>query len=73
LKKMNSTDFAQLVTGFLTDYLPLQRCYSKNTLLSYRDSLKLFLRFISEEKGVKLKTFKVKNFNRGIIITDLHY
>jgi len=51
----------------------LQRCYSKNTLLSYRDSLKLFLRFISEEKGVKLKTFKVKNFNRGIIITDLHY
>ena len=33
----NSTDFACLVTGFLTDYLPHHRCYSKNTILSYRD------------------------------------
>jgi site-specific recombinase XerD len=70
---VNSTDFAQLVTGFLTDYLPLQRCYSKNTILSYKDSLKLFLRFITEEKGVKLKSFKVKNFNRGIIIEFLEW
>ena len=47
---MNSTDFACLVTGFLTDYLPHHRCYSKNTVLSYRDTLKLFLRFLKEEK-----------------------
>ena len=73
MKNMNSTDFAQLVTGFLTDYLPLQRCYSKNTVLSYRDSLKLFLRFISEEKGIKLKLFKVKDFNREIIIEFLEW
>ena len=46
----NSTDFACLVTGFLTDYLPHHRCYSKNTVLSYRDTLKLFLRFLKEEK-----------------------
>lgn len=48
---MNSTDFACLVTGFLTDYLPHHRCYSKNTVLSYRDTLKLFLRFLKEENG----------------------
>ena len=47
---MNSTDFACLVTGFLTDYLPHHRCYSRNTILSYRDTLKLFLRFLKEEK-----------------------
>ena len=46
----NSTDFACLVTGFLTDYLPHHRCYSRNTILSYRDTLKLFLRFLKEEK-----------------------
>jgi len=73
LKNANSTDFAQLVTGFLTDYLPLQRCYSKNTILSYRDSLKLFLRFISEEKGIKLKSFNMKDFNRKIIIEFLEW
>lgn len=70
---MNSTDFAQLVTGFLTDYLPLQRCYSRNTVLSYRDSLKLFLRFISEEKRIKLKSFRLKDFNKEIIIEFLEW
>jgi len=69
----NSTDFSQLVTSFLTDYLPLQRCYSKNTILSYRDSLKLFLRFVSLVKGIKLKSFKVKDFNRKLIIEFLEW
>ena len=55
----NSTDFACLVTGFLTDYLPHHRCYSKNTILSYRDTLKLFLRFIKEEKGILLNSFYI--------------
>ena len=48
---MNSTDFACLVTGFLTDYQPHHRCYSKNRRNSYRDTLKLFLRFLKEENG----------------------
>ena len=55
----NSTDFACLVTGFLTDYLPHHRCYSRNTILSYRDTLKLFLRFLKEEKENILKTRKL--------------
>ncbi len=68
MKNVNSTDFAQLVTGFLTDYLPLQRCYSKNTILSCRDTLKLFLRFISEEKGIRLKSFGTKDFTKETVI-----
>jgi site-specific recombinase XerD len=35
--------------------------------------LKLFLRFISDEKGVKLKSFRVKDFNRRIIIEFLEW
>lgn len=73
MKNTNSTDFAQLITGFLTDYLPLQRCYAKNTILSYRDTLKLFLRFINEEKEVKLKSFTMKEFNRAIVIEFLEW
>ena len=53
----NTTDFAKVVTGFLTDYLPLQRGYSKNTILSYRDALKLFIVFLTEEKEVQLSRF----------------
>ena len=51
---VNSTDFAQLVTGFLTEYLPLQRNYSRNTVLSYKDALKLFAVFLTEFKNIRL-------------------
>jgi site-specific recombinase XerD len=69
----NSTDFACLVTGFLTDYLPLQRSYSSNTILSYRDTLKLFLRFLSEEKGISPGSFYVKDFRRELVIEFLEW
>jgi len=70
---MNSTDFASLVTGFLTDYLPLQRCYSKNTIISYRDTLKLLLRFISVEKEINIRTFQIKDFKRQLILEFLEW
>lgn len=69
----NSTDFASLVTGFFTDYLPLQREYSHNTILSYRDSFTLFLRFVRHEKGLDLKSFYVKDFTRELVIEFLEY
>lgn len=78
---MNSTDFACLVTGFLTDYLPHHRYYSKNTVLSYRDTLKLFLRFLKEKKEFHRtpfisRTLNVRlslNFWNGIGIVELVY
>jgi len=70
---MNSTDFAMLVTGFLTDYLPLQRCYSRNTILSYKDALKLFILFLTEYKGRILITFTMAEFNREIVIEFLEW
>lgn len=69
----NSTDFARLVTGFLTEYLPLQRCYSRNTVLSYRDTLKLFLRFLDEAKNIPLGSFYMKGFSRGLVIEFLEW
>ncbi len=70
---VNSTDFAQLITSFLTDYLPLQRGYAKNTVLSYRDTLKLFLRFLNEEKSISLNKFYVKDFTRNLVIEFLEW
>ena len=70
---MNSTDFACLVTKFLTEYLPHHRCYSKNTILSYRDTLKLFLRFIKEEKDISPNSFYIKDFKRELVIEFLEW
>lgn len=69
----NSTDFALLVTGFLTDYLPLQRNYSKNTVLSYRDTMKLFIRYLTEERNIKLQSFEVKDLKRDLVIDFLEW
>ena len=71
--KRNTTDFASLVTGFLTDYLPFQRNYSKNTVLSYRDTFKLFTRFLTEAKGIKLRKFSMAEFDRILIVEFLEW
>lgn len=69
----NTTDFARMVTGFLTDYLPLQRGYSKNTIFSYRDTLKLFIVFLTEEKGMSLPRFTMSGFNRILVVEFLEW
>lgn len=69
----NITDFACLVSEFLTEYLPLQRNYSKNTVLSYRDALKLLVVFITETKGIRMKDFTMKRFDRPLIVEFLEW
>jgi site-specific recombinase XerD len=46
---MKPTDFSRYLTGFLTDYLPIQKNVSPNTIKSYRDAFKLLLQFCLEE------------------------
>jgi site-specific recombinase XerD len=69
----NTTDFACLVSEFLTEYLPLQRNYSKNTVLSYRDALKLLVVFITDTKGIRLTDFTMKRFDRQLIVEFLEW
>ena len=70
---VNPTDFARMVTRFLTDYLPLQRGYSKNTILSYRDALKLFIVFLTEEKEIQLSKFTMSGFTRILVVEFLEW
>lgn len=46
------TDFAKLLTAYLSGYLPGQRNVSINTIKSYRDTFKLFLTFCREKKEI---------------------
>lgn len=69
----NTTDFACLVSEFLTDFLPLQRNYSKNTVLSYRDALKLLVAFITEAKGIRMTDFTMQHFDRQLIVEYLEW
>ena len=46
---MKPTDFSRYLTGFLSDYLPVQKNVSPNTIKSYRDTFKLFLQFCQDD------------------------
>jgi len=46
-----TTDFARLLTRYLSQYLPGQRNLATHTIQSYRDTFKLLLRFCQAERG----------------------
>ena len=50
MKANGTSPLARCLHGFFTDYVPRQRAMSPHTAHSYRDSLKLFLRFVAGEK-----------------------
>ena len=54
---MKPTDFAKNLTEYLTNYLVSQKNVSRNTILSYRDTFKLLLRYCRQVK--KIATEKI--------------
>ncbi|WP_168170163.1 site-specific integrase, partial [Pyramidobacter sp. C12-8] len=45
----------------------------QNTVLSYRDALKLFVLFLTESKGLQLSRFTMDQFNRELVIEYLEW
>ena len=48
---MKPTPFPQLLHAFFNEWLVQQRNVSHHTVLSYRDSWRLFLRFVAAQKA----------------------
>lgn len=70
--KVNSTDFAWMIKGFLTEYLPHQRGYGSNTISSYKDALKKLVQYLSEA-GYDLSSFQMKDLDKKLIIQFLEW
>ena len=64
---MKPTDFAYHLTTYLSKYLPGRIGISRNTLLSYRDTFSLFLRFCSKEKAVPIEKITLKILQKNLI------
>lgn len=62
---MNIKDisFYRTMRDFLTVYLPRQKCYSPNTVKSYRLALNLFIGFLGSEKNIPLSKLSFGCFN----------
>lgn len=61
----------KLLEDFLLIYLPKERGYSKNTVISYYEGIKQALRFIESTKGKRQIQITVYDFSREIISSFL--
>ena len=66
-----STDFAYHLTNYLTKYLPGEIGASKNTLLSYRDTFGLLLRFSRSKEEIKEEKLTLKQIDKAFVIRFL--
>ncbi|GKT11017.1 site-specific integrase [Desulforhabdus sp. TSK] len=62
-----------VLKGFFSDYLPKVRGLSLHTILSYRDSLKLFLLFVAQQKGISVSELRMEDMAVEEIIAFLDH
>jgi site-specific recombinase XerD len=69
---MNPTDFAYHLSNYFSKHLPGEIGAGKNTILSYRDTFKLFLEF-SKKEGVKEEKLTFNRIDKAFIISFLSW
>lgn len=65
--------FYKTIKSFLTVFLPKQKCYSENTIVSYRYTLNLLIEFLSKEKGYSIEEIGFEIFNHSLIVEFLNW
>ena len=66
-------DFFNAVRSFLLEYLPNQRCFSENTVRSYRQALNLFVLYLRTEHGLSVKQIRFDVINRDVFLSFLEW
>jgi site-specific recombinase XerD len=64
---MKKPDFAEYLHDYLTQELPLQLGVSVNTIKSYRDSFKIFIRYCRDELKIKPENIKMQTLSRKMV------
>ena len=70
---MNATPFPQLLHAFFHDWLVQQRNVSHHTVLSYRDTWRLFLRFVAAQKNVPVVKLGLSDLTAIEVLAFLQY
>ncbi len=66
-------DFFNTVRNFLMEYLPNQRCFSENTIRSYRQALNLFVLYLRKEQKLSVKQIRFESINKNTILGFLDW
>lgn len=70
---MKISSFSKYLADFLSRYLPGERGASSNTVLSYKDTFLLLVRFMKTVKGISPEHLDLKEVNRDNILAFLHW
>ncbi len=65
---MKPTDFAKALSHYLAVYLPGQRNVSANTVKSYRDTFKLFLRYCKQDCNLSTERLCLRHIDKMIVL-----
>ena len=68
---MKPTDFARHLTEYLTNYLVSQKNVSRNTILSYRDTFKLLLRYCRQVKKIVPEKITMDSLSNALVVDFL--
>ena len=68
---MKPTDFAKHLTEYLTNYLVSQKNVSRNTILSYRDTFKLLLRYCRQVKKIAVEKITMDLLSDALVVDFL--
>jgi len=70
---MKPTDFARYLSDFLTVYLSGQKNASKNTILSYRDTFKLLLKYCRDIENIKPEKITLEILSSNLVADFLNW
>ena len=70
---MKPTDFAKYLTEFLGVYLPSHKNVSRNTILSYRDTFKLLIKYSQEIKNTPAEKLTLNDLSSKWLISFLKW
>ena len=73
MKVQQSNILGVVLKGFFSNYLPKLRGMSPHTILSYRDSFKLLLEFLIQQKNIAVTDLKIEDIGSAEVIGFLNH
>ena len=65
---LNKTLFFSKTNEYLNVYLPKQAAKSDKTIKTYSDALTVFRRYLYEERGISIRSFKFEECTRDLLL-----
>lgn len=73
LKKAKPSDFSYMLSKFLSVHITGERNLSPNTVMSYRDTFKLFLVFLRDEKNLPPEKVTINDISRRFVLDFMEW